>query len=196
MFEGGDPSFPVWIGAFNSYLDAPGVNTVVNNTTVNNVTGTFSGGKYGAFQYTGNQTIANANNSYKFPWNVTDYSSDVYTADTTKIYFPTAGTYNIQWSGQFENTDTNDNDVYVWITINGADVVGSSGTATVPGKHGSVSGNALIGWNYFLTFTAGQYFELKWGAESTAVGLVSKTFGSNPTRPSTAALILTVTQVA
>ena len=196
MFEGGDPSFPVWIGAFNSYLDAAGVNTVVNNTTVNNVTGTFSGGKYGAFQYTGSQEITDATKPYTFSWNTTDYSSDVYISNTTRIYFPTAGVYNIQWSGQFQNTNNVDRDIYVWLAVNGADVLGSTGVATISGSHGSLYGHNIVGWNYYLAFTAGQYLEIKWGAETTDVSLVSYPVGSNPTRPTTSALVLTATQVA
>ena len=152
--------------------------------------------KYGAFEYTGRQAITNAANEYTFPWNQTDYSSDVTTSNTTRINFPTAGTYNIQWSGQFQNTNNVARDIYVWLAINGTPVTGSTGLATIPGSHGGSNGHNIVGWNYYLTFTAGQYLEIKWGAESTAVSLESYSAGTSPTRPTTAALILTAQQIA
>lgn len=152
--------------------------------------------KYGAFQYLGRQAITDATQAYTFNWDTTDYSADVYRSNGTRIYFPTAGTYNIQWSGQFQNTNNLDKDIYVWLSINGNVVLGSTGVATIPGAHGVISGHTIVGWNYFLTFTAGQYLEIKWGAESTSVSLESYAAGTSPTRPTTAALILTVNQIA
>lgn len=153
--------------------------------------------KYGAFEYIGSQQSAGTANALAMPFNTTDYSSDAYIANTSRIYFPTAGTYNIQWSGQFQNSDNAQNDIYVWLRINGTDVVGSTGYISVSARKSvNEPGHAIVGWNYFLTFTAGQYLELMWSSSSDLLSVESYVAGINPTRPSTAALILTATQIA
>ena len=191
MFEGGDPSYPVWVGAFNSYLDAASVTNVSTSSTTKIVNSSVFG-KYGAFQYTGTQT-ATTNPGQAFPWNTTDFSSDVYTDNTSRIYFPTAGVYNVQWSGQFENSSSTLEDIDVWLRVNGTDVPGSTGLISIPARKSAGNpAHMIAGWNYFLKFTAGQYLEILWMASSTTVTLQSYASG---TAPSTAALILTASQV-
>lgn len=154
---------------------------------------------FGAFESLENQTIASTTIAYPMTWNTTDYSNDVYIgtgANNSKIYFPTAGTYNIQWSGQFENTNNIDQNISVWLRINGIDVVGSTGLISVPGSHAGSNGHSIDGWNYFLTFTSGQHLELVWHSTDTSVSLQSYSAGTSPTRPSTAALIFTANQIA
>jgi len=198
MFEGGDPSYPIWTGTFGA--QSAGVEVVAStiDTTVTPSVSTGSTGNYGAFQYTGSQTVTDVTVEYLFPWNTTDYSSGVYISNTntSRIYFQNSGVYNIQWSGQFQNTNNVAKDIYVWLAINGTHVVGSTGIATIPGRHGSFDGHNIVGWNYFLTFTAGQYLEFNWGTESNTVSLQSYVAETSPARPATAALILTAQQVA
>jgi hypothetical protein len=158
-------------------------------------TGTLAG-KYGAFEYTGRQAITDATQAYTFPWDTTDFSNGITTSNTTRINFTTTGIYNIQWSGQFQNTNGTDKDVSVWLAINNSPITGSTGIATIPGSHGSINGHAIVGWNYFISVTAGQYLEIKWSGETTAVSLESYSAGTSPTRPTTAALVLTVNQIA
>jgi len=196
MFEGGDPSYPIWTGTFGSIVGATEVVSTPTVAAVVETNNTNLTGNYGAFEYTGTQTITNAALEYTFPWNVRDFSNGITISDTTRINFSTTGVYNIQWSGQFQNTNNVAKDVYVWLAINGAHVVGSTGVATIPGRHGSLDGHNIVGWNYFLKFTAGQYLEIQWGAETTDVSLQSYTAGASPTRPTTAALILTAQQIA
>jgi hypothetical protein len=107
-----------------------------------------------------------------------------------------AGIYNLQWSGQFENTDTQDHDANVWLAKNGTNVVGTNGLIAVPGKHGSVDGHTIIGWNYFIELAVNDYIELYWSANSVQVSLQFYAAGSSPTRPSTASLIATMQYIA
>ena len=171
------------------------VDVAVTETTVAVIDAPYM--KYGAFQYTGSQAITSTTTAFAMPWNTTDFSSDVYIANTSRIYFPTAGTYNVQWSGQFQNTANANEDIYVWLRINGTDVVGSSGLISINArKSAGEYAHEIIGWNYFLRLTAGQYVEFMWSSTSTSVSLESYVAGTNPTRPTTAALILTAQQVA
>jgi hypothetical protein len=65
----------------------------------------------------------------------------------------------------------------------------------VPAKHGSIHGHTLAGWNFVLSLAAGDNIELWWGAETTSVSIVTVATGTNPTRPSTASIVATLTQV-
>ena len=117
------------------------------------------------------------------------------TVPDTKVYFTNAGTYNIQFSAQLLNFGTAEDNVTIWLKVNGSDVSMSAGVVEVLPKHGSSPGAVIATWNYVDTFTAGSYFELYWNAGGNAV-LGTYPPGTNPTRPGAPSLILTVTQVA
>ena len=153
-------------------------------------------GYYGAFSDYTSQTITSITAAYAMTLNTTDESNGVNRGTpTSKIVFTNAATYNVQWSGQFQNTNNSDHDVRVWLKKNGTDISGSTGFASIPSKHGQVDGHTIIGWNYILTLAAGDYLQFYWSADSTAVSIQTYSVGSNPTTPSTASLIVTAQQV-
>jgi hypothetical protein len=132
--------------------------------------------------------------------NTTDYSNGVTVAgpDNTKskITVDYAGVYNLQWSGQFNNSDTALQDVSVWLRINGVDVTGSTGLVSVPNSHGGVDGHTIIGWNYFIELQADDYVEIWWSATSQQVTLECYGPATSPTRPSTASVIATLSFIS
>jgi hypothetical protein len=156
--------------------------------------GKFMNNPYGAFQSTADQTAAAANTAYAMTLNTVDYANGVSVASNSRITVADAGIWNLQWSGQFENTDSQDHDVRVWLKINGTVVTGSTGFFAVPSKHGSVNGHALVGWNYFLSLNANDYVELWWETDSTMVTI--QTYAASGNYPSTASLIATMTFVS
>ena len=151
---------------------------------------------YGAFQSLVDQTIASTTTAYAMTLDTTDYTNGVYLSNSSRINVRNAGIYNLQWSGQFENTDSQDHDAYVWIRKNGTDIVGSTGVIAIPSKHGAVNGHTISGWNYFIECAANDYIELYWSSDSTTVSLQLYPVGTSPTRPSTASLIATMQYVA
>lgn len=155
----------------------------------------FAFGYYGAFSDYTTQTIASTTTAYAMTLNTTDETYGVSVVSGSRITFEKPGTYNIQWSGQFDSTSTGDEDVSVWMRRNGTDVVGSTGYVSIPSKHGSQSGHALVGWNFVVTFVANEYVQFMWSSSSTLVAITTYGVGTAPTRPSTASLVFTVTQV-
>jgi hypothetical protein len=129
-------------------------------------------------------------------FNVTDYSNAVSIVSNSRITVTTAGIYNLQWSGQFENTDTQLHNASVWIRVNGTDVVGSNGLISVPNKHGGVNGHTIAAWNYFVELQANQYVELWWSTDDAQVSLQYYAAGTGPTRPTTASVIATLSFVS
>ena len=150
---------------------------------------------YGAFQSSVDQTAV-VNTATAMTFNVTDYSNGVSVVSSSKITVTTAGIYNLQWSGQFENADTQLHDASVWIRLNGADVVGSNSLVSVPNKHGGVNGHTIAAWNYFVELQANQYVELWWSTDDTQVSLQYYAAGVTPTRPTTASVIATLSFVS
>jgi hypothetical protein len=149
---------------------------------------------YGAFQSTVDQTAAAANTGYAMTLNTTDYANGVSVASSSRITVADTGIWNLQWSGQFENPDSQDHDARVWLKINGTVVTGSTGFFAIPSKHGSTNGHALVGWNYFLNLNSNDYVELWWETDSTQVSI--QAYAASGSYPSTASLIATMSFVS
>ena len=151
---------------------------------------------YGAFQSLVDQTVAAANTAYAMTLDTTDVSNGITLSNSSRINVKNAGIYNFQWSGQFQNTDTQEHDASIWLRKNGTDIVGSAGLISVTNSHGGIEGHTIIGWNYFLELAANDYIELWWSAPSTQVSLQFYAAGTSPTRPTTASVIATMNFVS
>ena len=132
--------------------------------------------------------------------NTTDFSNGVTVVgpDNTKskITVEYAGIYNLQWSGQFNNSDTALHDASVWLRINGVDITGSTGFVSIPNSHGGVDGHSIVGWNYFIELAANDYVEIWWSSNNQQVTLECYGPQTSPTRPSTASVIATLSFVS
>jgi len=156
--------------------------------------GRFMNNPYGAFQSTADQTAAAANTAYAMTLNTVDYANGVSVASNSRITVTDAGIWNLQWSGQFENSDSQLHDARIWLKINGTSVTGSTGFISIPNSHGGVNGHSIAGWNYFLSLNANDYVELWWETDSTQVSI--QTYAAAGNYPSTASLIATMTFVS
>jgi hypothetical protein len=148
---------------------------------------------YGAFSSTADQTAAAANTAYVMTFNTTDYANGVIVASSSRLTAQYAGIYNLQWSGQFENTSNAIQDIRVWLKINGTAVTGSTGLISIPARKSASAGeeaHEIYGWNYFVSLNATDYVELWWQATSTAVSIQHYAAGAN--YPSTASVIATL----
>jgi hypothetical protein len=154
---------------------------------------------YGSFADTTDQT-ALANTATVMTFDTTDFANGVSIVTSggkaSRITAATAGIYNFQWSGQFVNTNTQLHDASIWVRKNGADVVGSTGFISIPNRHGGVDGHGIYGWNFFFSLNAGDYIELWWSTDSTAVSIQHYPVGTSPTRPSTSSLVATMAFVS
>lgn len=156
-------------------------------------------GYYGQWQDDVTQTAPSSNVGLAMIFRTTDIANGISIVSNgtnlTRITFANTGIYNLQFSSQFSNTNNQDEDVTIWLRLNGSDVAGSSGFVSIPAKHGGVNGHTITSWNYLLDVAAGQYYELYWSTTNhTHVSMQYYPAGSPP--PSTASVILTVTQQA
>lgn len=154
---------------------------------------------YGAFQDTTDQT-ATANTATVMTFNTTDFSNGVVVNDGSKLRVSQAGIYNLQFSVQFQNADTQLHDVSIWLRQDaagaGTDIAGSTGLVSVPNSHGGIDGHIIVGWNYFITLDANDFVEIWWSTPSTQVTIQAYAAGTSPTRPTTASVVATMTFVS
>lgn len=149
----------------------------------------------GCFQDTTTQTAASANTAYALSCNTTDFARNVAVINGTRFTVNTAGRYNIAFSAQFENSDTQAHDVDIWFAVSGTNVAGSNSQITIPSKHGTVNGHFIAAWNIFLDMVQNDYVEIMWSTTSTTVSIPTIPPQTSPTRPETPSVIVTINQV-
>jgi hypothetical protein len=170
---------------------------------LDNLTGALlgeSGGRfvqfpYGAFSSNQDQT-ATANTATLMTLNTTDFANDVSIA-SSKITVVNAGIYNLQFSAQLENSSNAPQDVFIWLKQNGTDIVGSTGKVGMPArKNPGDPFHSIVGWNYYLSMTAGQYVEIYWSTTSVDVSIQFYAASGSPTKPATQSVVATMSFVS
>jgi len=148
---------------------------------------------HGAFSDSTDQTAGAANTGTLVTFNTTDISTGVSLVSGSQITVANAGTYNIQWSVQLANADSQDQDVWLWLKKNGTNVASTGGRVTVVSKHGTVDGHLIAIWNVFLALAANDYVQLYWETTNTNCRIEAiPAAGDHPASPS---VILTVNRV-
>ena len=106
------------------------------------------------------------------------------------------GIYNVQFSAQFTNTDTQLHDVDVWFKKNDVDLPNSNSQFSVPSSHGGVDGHLIAGLNYIVEMQANDAVEIVWHTNNSAVYVQTIPAQTSPIRPLTPSIIATVTFVS
>ena len=165
--------------------------TVANFTEYSTNTFFNHGGFSSSVDQTGSITTGTA-----MTFNSTDITDGVTLVSGTRLTVPVNGTYNIQFSAQFENLENAQHDAIVWFRINGVDVTNSATKVTIPArKSAGIFGYGVAAWNIFLDMTAGQYVEIMWLPEIASLTLQALPAGTTPTYPAIPSVIATVNQV-
>lgn len=107
-----------------------------------------------------------------------------------------SGTYNIQFSLQFTNTDTSIHDVDVWLKKNDVTVDNSNSVFSVTNSHGGVSGRLIASLNCLVYLNVGDYAEIVWHTSDSHVYIQSIPAQASPARPVSPSAIVTVTYVS
>lgn len=141
---------------------------------------------------------ASATTSVAIPFTSTDTSSGVALSTTTntQIVFSVSGYYNVQFSAQLLSFATADDNVTFWFRQNGVDVPYSAGNQSVPSKHGSFPGAALVSWNQIFAFNTGDYLELLYYSDSGNSVVATKPAGTAPVHPVSPSVAISATFVS
>ncbi len=105
---------------------------------------------------------------------------------TSKIFLANSGVYNFQFSAQLDKTGGGATTVYIWPRVNGVNIAHSATKIVIDGPNAEV----VPAWNFMLTISGGDYFELAWQSSDTDVVILEEPVSGNiPEIPS---IILTV----
>lgn len=151
-----------------------------------------SGNLHGAFHSEVTQYIVSANTAYVMSAETTDFAQGVTITNGGDIAVSSGGTYNLQFSSVFKKIQGGSIEyVSVWPRVNGTNVDWSNTDVTM------ANNNELIvaAWNFLLELNAGDIIELMWSSTSTQMEMVAIAPQSNPTRPGTPSVIVTITQI-
>jgi len=169
---------------------------IISSNTLGAIT---PSGYYGAFQDNTIQTAAAINTPYAMRFGITDLSNTITIVSDgsylTRITIANTGVYNIQFSAQFDRTNSGTDTVDIWLRKNGVDVPGSGGKIVLTG--GVIASAIIAAWNYVLDVVAGDYYQIMWSTPDTHVRLLYEAAQTTPfTHPLIPSTILTVTQQA
>jgi len=151
---------------------------------------------YGAFQDSTDQTAASTTSAYAVKLNTTDFTNGITVASNSRLTVKSYGIYNIQFSIQFANTDSQIQDVDIWFRKNGTDIAGSNSKFSIPNSHGGVNGHLIAAMNFWLEMSANDYAEIMWSTTNTTVSIEHLPAQTSPTRPTTPSAIVTMNFVS
>jgi len=114
----------------------------------------------------------------------------------SKITVDYAGLYNLQFSFQFVNTDTQIHDTDVWFRKNGTNIANSNSRFSIPNRHGGIDGHLIAALNFFLDMDPGDFVEIMWHTDDVQVLIEQLPTAASPTRPATPSAIVTMSYVS
>lgn len=171
------------------------LNELFNNLLIDNG-GRYIGFPFGSFYDVTDQTAASTTAAYAMKLQSTAASSDISIVDNTKITVNHYGVYNIQFSAQFVNADSQIQDVDVWFKKNNTNVADSNSRFSITERHGSTDGHLIAALNFFVDLVPGDYVEIMWCTTNTNVSIQQLATAASPDRPATPSVIATVAFVS
>ena len=114
-----------------------------------------------------------------------------YTGATgTVLTFGSTGTYNIQFSAQFDKSDAGDDLVNVWPIRNNVAVPWSNTQLTVIASNGK----SVAAWNYMYNFNKDDRFQLAWQSPDSSMRIIASS--GSASIPGVPSVILTASKVS
>jgi hypothetical protein len=217
IFEGGDPSFPIWCGVFGKDQGAGypvSLERLAKSENISDITDLLSLNQpavsskqlditqtllnitrnryYGSFYSTQTQSNPVADTPMAITYNQTDSANGISIVDGSRITIHNTGIYNLQFSAQLDKTDSGSDDVDIWLRHAGEDVPWSNTKVTLSGNNAKL----VASWNFLLdSNTVDQYWELMWSSADTSMRIYAQGAETGPVRPGIPSVILTVTKV-
>lgn len=152
---------------------------------------------YGEFVATGTQAAAVANTPEIIDLTGTSYALEMYYQPGDGVHVEQEGIYELAFSAQLTNSDSQEHDAGIWLRRSSVDVANTARFVTVPKAHGGGDGKAVLAASFFVEMAAGDYVELWWAAGATTVALDTIAASSLPfTHPTSPAMVVTVAFVS
>lgn len=137
---------------------------------------TYSGGvninfPYGAFSSTQTQSPTTINTPKLITFNSTDFNNSIQLTDSNSFTVEYAGIYNVAFSVQVTNGDTQSHDVDIYFRKNGMPIPNTANVFSVQGTHGGQPGYNITAANFFIQLLATDTLDMYWSSNSTQVQL-------------------------
>lgn len=139
---------------------------------------------------------ATAANEQIITFNTVDSALGISIVGGSQITVSRAGVYNLQFSAQFDKTDSGRDTFELWLKKNGQPVDWSNTTCDANNNDAKV----VAAWNFVMPLAAGDYLELAWWSADVDMRLFAQAAhaevpGVSPARPAIPSVILTMTGV-
>jgi hypothetical protein len=149
---------------------------------------------YGAFSSTITQS-GSANTVLSMSFNTTDVGGEgVSIVSGSRITVENTGIYNLQFSSQFNRTNSGTDTITVWFAYTGSNIANSATDVVLTG--GANVNATVASWNYVLPMSASSYVEIYWSTPDTRVEMSAVGARTGPVRPAVPSVIATLTQIA
>jgi hypothetical protein len=146
-------------------------------------------GYYGSFYDTTTQTAVAANTAYAMKFNSTVSANQVGVTNNSRITVKNRGIYNVQFSAQIDQSSGTSHYIWIWLRRNGTDISNSTGKVSIQGSKSEL----IPAWNFVVPLLGGDYIEIMWAVEDTAVQLIAE--AATAFCPAIPSVIATVTSV-
>ena len=148
---------------------------------------------YGSFyDVTSQQTISNVSLGYNVTISNT-YASYGVSIDNNDLVFNNAGTYEITFSLQFDNTDNTRQRINIWFQLNGVNIDDSNSQFQIENQTAGVEAKLIAVTPFITSVSANDRISLYWNATSTNVHIA--TIAASGVIPRTPGVIVTVKQL-
>ena len=164
----------------------------VSSSTFNSYTSSVQSYYLSAY-HTASLTTAAQNTPYSMSFSTTDFASGVTIGGPirNRIQIANAGIYDIQFSAQVDKTSGTTVNGYIWLAKNGDDVTNSNTQITLAGGQADAE---VAAWNWYVSASAGDYYEIRYGASEINFRIHYNT--SQTVGPAIPSIILTVGRIA
>ena len=158
-------------------------------TIVSGVNNTAKGYYANIYDTTTQSGVVNIPQAIQFNSVTDNYNFSVISGSYITAHSP--GTYNIQFSAQFNKSNASSGLIGIWLSQNNVDVVNSATSYTIAGQS-----LAVPAWNWITTMASGDNVQLMWATDDANTRIYAQSAQASPwIMPSVPSIILTVTQV-
>lgn len=146
-------------------------NQISSSVILPNQTGSFAPtAYYGSFYHTGSMLNPSSSIINSMSLSTVDFASGVSISGSNGqkniIKIASGGFYDLQFSAQVDRTSGGSaNDMYIWLRKNNADIPTSNTNFTIGA---SVNAQGVAAWNWFLSASANDQYQIMWAAADTA----------------------------
>ena len=152
---------------------------------------------YGEFRNDTDQTAPGAGTTAIVSWDVTEESNGVYLSNTSRINVRNAGTYQIDYSLQLQNSNNDGEYADVWVKKNGSDIANTARRFFLPARKSTGDPSHTVGVGlYAFTLAAGDYIEIAGAVSNTTVTLEHFAADGTVPRPAIPAATIKVQFIA